>query len=258
MRVFGKIIITLFLLSLCLGSSALAADSPKLLRIAVNGPYIPFAYENADGSLGGFDVDIAGAICKELGYECEITNVPFDDIIPGIMAGTIDLSVAGMGPTDQRKTLVDFTDRYYRSLSIYIEREGAFAEVTPESVKGKRLGAQADTLQAEHLKQAFGKTSTIVTVASHDDVFVLLEKGEVDLVLVDGLPGYTFLKSDAGVGFDAVGAPLEPNGDKGWACIAVSKDKPALREAVNKAILNLRRSGEYGKINRNYFDFNVY
>lgn len=240
-----------------MGGKAFAADQP-VLRVGVDVPYPPFAMLGDDGKLTGFDVDIAKALCKELGRACDIRPVNFDDMIPAIVEGTLDIAVAGMGASEERKKLVDFTDRYFRSLSIFLQRQGTLNELTPETLKGRRIGAQSGTLQATYLRETYGDSITLVTASSHDDVYALLKQGDVDLALVDGLPGYSFLKTPEGANLETIGDAVASGGVIDWASIAVSKKQPELREALNKAIQAIRRNGEYGKINRKYFDFNVY
>ena len=255
-----KILMILCLAGLLTGmqGGALAKNEYPPLRVAVDAPYPPFAMVDKRGNLSGFDVDIANALCAELKRTCVIKAVPFDDIIPGIVAGDIDIGIAGMGVTEERLKHVDFTDKYFRSLTIYIERKGTVHSLTPEGLKGLRIGAQAGTMQEKYLRENFNATSTIITEPNHDDVLTMLGKGELDLVLVDGLAGYAFLKTEAGTGLETVGGPLESADIVDSSCIAVSKKQPELREAINSAIQNLRRSGTYGKINRRYFDFNIY
>ena len=45
------------------GAAAQAAD----LRVGVEGAYPPFSWKEADGTLKGFDIEIAEAVCAELG-----------------------------------------------------------------------------------------------------------------------------------------------------------------------------------------------
>ena len=246
------------LLTLCSGGISQAAEPTKTLRIAVDVPYPPFAMQDKDGNLSGFDVDIANALCDEMGYKCDVRGMLFDEIIPSIVRGEVDLGIAGMIPTDERKKLVDFTNRYFRSVSIFVERRGSFPNFTIESVKGVRVGAQKGTVQEQYLGETFGNSITLITVGAHDQTFQLLKNGEVDLILIDGLPAYVYLKSTQGQDLEIIGDALTPGGATGWSSIAVSKEKPRLRDTVNQTIETLRRNGKYGKINRKYFDFNIY
>jgi len=255
---FKKIILGLFsafLLFSVVLPGAMAKEKP--LRIGVDSPYPPFAYVE-NGVLTGFDVDIAHALCKELARECDIQIVEFDRIIPSIVAGELDLGIAGMGATDERKKLVDFTDRYFRSHSIFIEREGENLGLKLEDLKDKKIATQAGTIQETYLKKVYGEVSEIMIIPDYEGVFEALKDGSADLIFVDGLPGYHYLRSHEGAGLETIGLPVHSDIVIDSSCIAVGKQQPELREAVNQAIQQLRRKGEYDRINRKYFDFNVY
>lgn len=79
------------------------------------------------------------------------------------------------------------------------------------------------------------------------------------LIFADGLPGYHYLKPRKCV---LPGNHWRPNSldikvlDS--SAIAVGKGQDKLRQEVNEVIQGIRRNGEYDKINRKYFDFNVY
>ncbi len=250
------VIIAAALIAICCPSVSRAAEAP--LRVAVSGPYPPFAQTDDAGNVFGFDVDIAYAVCKEINRECVVENVQFDDIIPMLVDGRLDFAVAGMGATEERKKLIDFTERYYRSMSIFIERNGTVESITPQTLKGKRVGAQAGSVQAGYLEKTYGDAINLVTTAAYEELFIMLKKGEVDLVLSDGLPGYAYLTSEEGEGLETIGDPIEPGGHMGISYIAVPKNRPELRDSLSRAIGSLRRSGEYDKINRKYFDFIIY
>ena len=243
---------------LCFCTQTRAENGRPPLKIGMDIPYPPFAMYDESGALVGFDVEIAEAVCRVIGRTCEIIPLPFEALIPAMESGKIDLSVAGMVPTPERKRVVDFTDRYFRSLSVYIQWGHTLHALKPEIIRGRTVAIQSGTLQGDYLMKQYGDEITILSTPAFEDVFVLMKEGKADLALVDGLPAYTFLKTEAGSEFEAVGEPISLGGDDDLACIAVSKKLPALRNAINKALLTIRRTGEYAKINRKYFDFNVY
>jgi ABC-type amino acid transport substrate-binding protein len=256
----GKLIIPILIAIVYISISALvvAPRAGEALRVAVGVPYPPFAEYDDSGALVGFDVDIARALCKEIGQDCVIVPMPFQEITPSLASGGIDLAVAGMGSTEERKQYMDFTDRYYRSLSIYLERPGTNRDMSPKGMEGKRIGAQKGTLQERYLRQTYGSAVSVVVYENIATLMEMLRQGTLELVLVDGLAGYAYLKSHLGTGLETVGRPIDPDRIAGWACVAVSKKRPGLREKLNQAIQALRRNGEYDRINRRYFDFTVY
>lgn len=252
-------ILFLLVALVCLHGQAHAGSGDlPLLRVAVNAPYPPFAVEDEQGRLSGFDVDIAQALCTELRRTCVVKNLAFDHLLPSLVAGEMDIVIAGLGASPERQKIVDFTDRYFRSLSIFVGKGSRLSSVTPETAKGLRFGAQAESMQEQYLRKHF---TGIATFELYEDFTIVLEKvksGEVDIGLVDGLPAYVYLKSDAGADLEVVGDPLPSEGILDSSSIAVSKKRPGLREQINEALHRLRRNGEYERINRKYFDFSIY
>ncbi len=251
----NSLLVLAFLALLGFAGSVQAAPA---LRVAVDAPYLPFAFYSEKGELEGFDVEIVRALCAEMKVDCTLTAVPFDSILSGVEDGSIDIGIAGMAPIEERKKRVLFTDRYFRSHSIFIEKHGTISALTAGNLKGKRLGAQSGTIQETYLRNTYGDIAEIVTYETTPEGFAAVKEGKVDLLFSDGLPGYAWLKTDDGEGFETIGDPVHSDIVMDSACIAVHKDNTQLRDALNEAIQAIRRNGEYDKINRKYFDFNVY
>jgi len=95
-----------------LAMSAHAADKQKLI-IATEGAYPPYNFVAADGSLQGFDVDFAKAVCGKINAECEIVKQDWDGIIPALLAKKYDVIIASMAIRPERAEKVDFTIPYY-------------------------------------------------------------------------------------------------------------------------------------------------
>ena len=241
------------LLAVCFAFSAHAAD--PTLRIGIDAPYPPFAYTDpATGKLTGFDFDIAEALCRKLNRTCEIRVVPFDSIIPSIVEGKLDIGVAGMAKKPEREALVLFSDKYFRSSSIFLEIPGTNV-VSREGLKGKKIAVQNKTTQEEYLRNTYGDIAEIVPLTSFEDIIQHTLDKKVDIAFIDGLPGYHFLKTEKGEGLDIVGEAVKLGNA---SCVVLSKSLVKERDAINKAILELRDSGEYDTINRKYFEFNIY
>lgn len=242
-----------------LATQGFAADSSKTLRIGVEGGYAPFSVKLADGSFSGFDIDIAHAVCAQLKVECVLVEVGFDSMIPALKARKIDAIVASMAITNERRKAVNFSDKYFDGQSRMVARNDAKFEVTTEGMSGKRIGVQRGTIQDNFIGIAFAK-SRITRYGKLDEVFVDLANGRLDAVLDDTVSANDgFLKQPEGKGFAFIGPVFrDPKYFGDGVGIAMRKSDTELLGRVNLAIAEIRRNGEFKKIQDKYFDFEIF
>ena len=88
MRLFSRFVLAASV-ALALATGAAHAEGKKL-RLGTEGAYPPFNYANADGTLGGFDIDLGKALCAQMKVECEFVVQDFDGSIPALQAGKFD------------------------------------------------------------------------------------------------------------------------------------------------------------------------
>ena len=237
-------------------SPAIAADP---LRIGVEGAYPPFSYVEADGTLAGFDIDIANALCAAMDRQCEMVQQEWDGMIPALKANKFDAIVASMSITEERKRQVDFTNKYYQTPARVVAHKGADFADTDDGLAGKRLGVQRGTTHQCYAEKMFPKAE-LVLYGTQEEVFKDLAIGRLDAELSDSLIAKEgFLDKPEGADFDFLGGDhldVECYGE--GVGIAVRKGDDALREALNKAILKIREDGTYKKIDDKYFPFDIY
>ena len=241
-----------------LATGAQAQDKQKV-KIGTEGAYPPFNSIDTNGELVGFDVDIAKALCDAANFECEFVVQDWDGIIPGLIAKKYDAIVASMSMTDQRKEVVDFTDKYYQTPAKFVAAEGAGFDISPEGLAGKVIGVQRATTHENFARAKFPEAE-VRAYATQDEANADLVSGRIDLVMADSvalLDG--FLNTDAGEDFEFVGPDYnDPEFHGEGVGIAIRKGEDDLRAAFNEAIDKIRADGTYQAIDEKYFEFDVY
>ena len=96
-------------------------DKGKLV-MATNAEFPPYEYMDGENMVG-IDIDIFHALCDKLGYEPEIVNMEFDDILGAVESGSADIGMAGITVNSERLKEVDFTDSYARGMQVIITRK---------------------------------------------------------------------------------------------------------------------------------------
>ena len=236
----------------CGGEEKKAAEAPeKVLRVATEPTFAPFEFqEEGSDKLSGFDMDLIRAIGAKMGYKVEIANMGFDALIPALNTGNIDVAIAGMSITDERKQAVGMSDPYYTSGLIVMVQKDNNDIKSIEDLKGKRIAAQIGTTGAAKAHSVEG--AVVTEFNTNTESAMELTNGGVDAVINDSpVIGYYLAQGGSEVAktVKTVGDVMEAE----QYGIAVKKDNTKLLEDINKALAELKKDGEYDKIYKTWF-----
>ena len=245
-----RLLTTALVLALLAATPALAAEK---LRIATTGDYPPFNHVDDAGEIAGFDVDIALALCAEIGAECEIVLEEWERLIPELRAGSFDAIAASMSITEKRRQLVSFTDRYYGNVVRFVARKGSGFD--PADTAGTTIGAARATISSDWLEANLAGTATIKLYTEQQGLYGDLVAGRLDAMFGDGLGSYAWLQGAEGAGFEFVGEGYRL--DEGIG-IAVRHEDASLLSRLNGALEAILANGTYERINGRYFPFSIY
>ena len=236
-------------------TSAVAAD----LNICVEGAYPPFSEMNADGKVIGFDIDIANALCNEIGKSCEMVQSEWDGIIPALLERKCDAIIASMSITEERQQVIDFSGKYYNSPGRFVGKEGAGLTDTADGMAGKVVGLQRGTTYNDFMDGEMPGVE-LKLYGTQDEVYLDLTAGRIDAAFADSIAiSDGFLGTDAGKGYALFGRDYTEAKYFGvGAGIGVRKGEEALRDSFTAAIKAIRDSGEYKTINDAYFPVDIY
>ena len=95
------------------GERAGGGDLPAMLergtiRVGV-AEFVPWTLKNAAGELIGHEIDVAKKIARDMGVEPEFKVYVWENIIPALQKGEIDVIAGGMAITPERALKVNFS-----------------------------------------------------------------------------------------------------------------------------------------------------
>jgi ABC-type amino acid transport substrate-binding protein len=101
----------------------------------------------------GIDIDIAEAIAADLNVKLEIKNIVFNNLFKELTAENIDLILAGLAPSENRKEIVDFSIPYYQAIQNMLIRVKDKDKIKLlEDLRGKTVGTQTGSIQEDMAK----------------------------------------------------------------------------------------------------------
>ncbi|MBL4808344.1 MAG: transporter substrate-binding domain-containing protein [Rhodobacteraceae bacterium] len=244
-----------FVIAATVAATLVSAANAADINICVEGAYPPFSSTEPSGEVVGFDIDIANALCAEMGQSCELVKTDWDGIIPALLEGKCDAIIASMSITPDRMQIIDFSTKYYNSPAGFIGAEG----MMESGLDGQRVGVQRGTIHHSFMEGVFPNVE-LVLYGSQDEIYLDLVAGRVDAIMADSIAMQEgFLDTDSGAGYAFFGESYsvpEYHGD--GAGVGVRQGEEELRDAFSAAITAIRESGEYSMINAEYFDFDIF
>ena len=207
---------------------------PGVLTMGTNATFPPYEYKDGDDVVG-IDAEIAQALADKLGLKVKIVDMDFDSLIASVQSGKIDMSLAGMTVTEERKQNVDFTDSYATGVQVIIVKEDSDI-ASADDLEGKLIGVQQGTTGHLYCADDFGEDNVIPYANGATAVQALLQ-GKVDCVVIDQEPAKAFVEANEGLKILETAYTTEDY------AAAVSKDNPALTAALNSALQELKDDG---------------
>lgn len=216
------------------------------LRVGLSGDQPPFNMRNRQGTIVGFDVDLADALASAMGLEAQIVPMDFADLLPALEAAQVDVVISAMTITPQRNVRVPFAGPYYISGTSALTRSDELAHVAEMgelNAAGRRYAAIAgstnEAFAREHLPAA-----TLVSTRDFDAAVELVLKDEVDAVLADfPLCKYAAMQHPEAE-FSDLMTPftVEPLG------VAIRADAPLLVNLIDNYLDTLEYAGLLGQL----------
>ncbi|WP_174490619.1 ABC transporter substrate-binding protein [Paraburkholderia oxyphila] len=247
----------LCLSTLLFGAAAHAQALPdaiaksRTIKVAVNAIYPPMEYKDPDsGELVGFDIDLGNAIAKQLGVKIDWQESAFEQLLPSLETGRVDMVLSGVSDVPGRRGAADFIDYLNSGAQFYVLASAQGKDIRqPADLCGKPVGTSRSTsfpadTAAWSVKNCTGKAPiSVVGTEDTSSARMQLKQGRI-VAGVQGSETLPYAMKLEPNTYRPIGEPFatSPEG------IAFAKANTQLRDAVHGALEKLMADGTYGKI----------
>ncbi|MFP3584727.1 ABC transporter substrate-binding protein [Paraburkholderia sp. SIMBA_055] len=222
----------------------------KVIKVAVNSIYPPMEYKDPEsGELVGFDVDLGNAIAKQLGVRLDWQESAFEQLLPSLATGRVDMVLSGLSDVPGRRDTADFLDYLNSGAQFYILSTRGSELKQPVDLCGKPVGTSRSTsfpadTGAWSAKNCAGKAPIdVVGTEDTSSARMQLKQGRI-VAGVQGSETLPYAMKLEPNTYKPIGEPFatSPEG------IAFSKSNTKLRDAVRAALDKLIANGTYAAI----------
>ncbi len=242
MKTLRIIIAIVLVLGVVFSFGACGSKADKTLTMATNAQFPPYEFYEGE-KIVGIDAEIAALIAEKLGMEFEIEDMEFDSIISAVQSGKVDMGMAGMTVTDERKEAVNFTTSYATGKQVIIVPEDS-AIASADDLEGKTSGVQLSTTGDLYITWDLvdENLANIERYNKGADAVQALVQGKIDAVVIDSEPAKVFVEQNAGLKI------LETEYITEEYAICIAKNNEDLLKKVDGALKDLIASGEVQKV----------
>lgn len=220
--------------------------------IAMEGTWAPWTYHDENDELVGFDVEVGQQIAEALGVEATFVEGEWDGLLAGLDAGRYDIMINGVDITEERSDAYDFSDPYaYDRTAVIVS--GDNTDITAmEDLDGKRT---ANTISSTYAEVAEQYGAEVTGVDDLNQTFELLLSGRIDATLNAEVTYYGYMEAhpDANIKI----ACLDPEATQVAIPFRKGEETASLREAVDRALADMRESGTLTELSEKYFGTDI-
>lgn len=248
------LIFTMFAMTGCSKDKDAGEENQEMetLVVGLDDAFAPMGFRDEEGNLVGFDIDLANAVCEELGMKAEFKPIDWNAKEAELSGGTVDCLWNGMSVTPERIEEMALTYKYLNNKIVIMALADSDLDVTSaDQLADLKIGTQAGSsalqmLQANEAYDSF--KDNISEYAKYDTAIMDLKAGRVDVIVVDQVLG-EYTNNNLGGEMKECTYAL---GDDFYT-IGCAADNTELRDKLNDALKTLIDNGKAAEISEKWF-----
>ncbi len=256
-----------------------ASAQEQVVRIATEGSYAPWSFSGPNGTIQGFEIDLANDLCARMQVKCEIVPQSWDGLIPSLQAGKYDAIMAAMSVTPQRLEVIAFSAPYAAGINSFAvvadgplstlpgtgetyslgtqeaQAKARLGEIGP-LLKGKVVGVQGSTTASAFMETYLKGIAEVREYKTTEEHNFDLMNGRLDAVVANATVLAAALEKPDMQGAKLAG-PIFSDGVFGVIGVGLRKDDAALKTKFDEAIKAAVADGTVKRFSEKWFKVDV-
>ena len=220
--------------------------------LGLDASFPPMGFTEADGTITGYDIDLAKEVSKRLNLEFVAKPINWEAKELELSSGSIECIWNGFTMTEERLEKMAFTSAYLNNDQILVVRNDGTINSLKDA-EGKVIGCQSGSSAEEAIESNKEFASSLKSVKKYEDNLTALndlEVGGIDAVVMDSVVAdYTIKIGKRNL------TVVEESLSKEAYGIGFRNDENGieLRDKVQKVLLEMAEDGTVAKISENWF-----
>lgn len=213
--------------------------------VGTSADYEPWGFKDENDEFVGIDMDIIREIGRRMNVEVEIQDLGFDTLVAAVQTGNIDVAIAAMASSEDRRQQVDFSIPYYAGPNIMLAAADSDISFTdPLEAANFKIGTQSGTImyywvEKNLINPGLMSADNVLLYERNEQVALDLQAGRIDIAIMDLEPGKQFM-ADPAYGFKEVWrGVMETQGQS----IAIMKGEDELKAELDKHLQDMLDEG---------------
>jgi polar amino acid transport system substrate-binding protein len=207
------------------------------LTVGTKADYRPFGFLDPSGKIVGFEPDLAADIAKRLGVKLELVPVVASNRIQFLQQGKIDIMIATMSDTPERRKIVDIVEPSYYGSGTNILVSKSAGIKTWEGLRGKKVCLIQGSFYNKELQEKYGVDG--VAFPGTAEAYAALKNGNCVAFAYDDTAIIGEMQKPEWTGYDM---PLDSILFVPWG-MAVKQGEKGLADMLSKTIVDWHKTG---------------
>lgn len=217
------------------------------LAVGCDTSFVPFCFPDEDNVYTGFDIELLQAFSDYLGFDYELNPMDFTALLMSVQTNKLDMGMAGITITDERKEVMDFADPYYDAgLQIFVKEDNEDINSISD-LEGKKIALKEGTASVDYVAENV-KECTTTTFPNIEEAYLEVQRGAADAVVYDSPNMLYYVNQNQDCGCKVVGELVD-----GCQYGIVLQKGSEYTEYINAALAELHENGTYDAIYEKWF-----